>query len=487
MEIRRFCTGRKIGVLRMGNAAVAFVTAAVGLAVMPYHIYITGAEVAWIYAGIFVMLQVAFGWMSFRMMRYARKNSCVYTVPSFFRARFGLGYGGSAAIALLMLPALLTLYSCILSLLGGILSDFGIDKVHVCIILLAITALGVSVFFGIRASFAISIPLMIVILLTILAIVTVSILRLGLRAIVKNTIWSDITGSVSDYINIMKKGTRFLYAEELVNYLSYGLMVFGFLPLLNTFLAAPTARVIKNSRRLTALLSVLFFVSSAFFGGVSRAILYPRDTERSLSGYMKAMFDTLFQGDILYKIIGGLYVTSLILLIVMICCVFLNVIVGIVVNDIIAPIYIEKVKDGFKRRRREDIFIIISCVVVTAVATFAACGIEKDTQYLMLLFVMMISIAVGPAAFISLFMKKTTGKGLAAGFILGTATALLWEFLPIVNTGSRVVTFKDYTGVNLMLPGFIISTIAVIVVSLLTWKPDKKKDEMFDEVKNRIV
>ena len=77
----------------------------------------------------------------------------------------------------------------------------------------------------------------------------------------------------------MKKGTRFLYAEEMVNYLSYGLMVFGFLPLLNTFLAAPTAKIIKKSRRLTALLSAL----SARLDSVSGAISKSSDSASSIS------------------------------------------------------------------------------------------------------------------------------------------------------------------------------------------------------------
>ena len=191
MELRRFCFGRRIGVFRMGNASVAYVAAAIALAIMPYHIYIAGAGVAWIYAGIFVMLQIAFGWMSFRMMRYARKNSCVYTVPSFFKARLGLSNFGRTLLALIILFPVVVLYASVLSILGTILKDFGLGESYIYIILLVTVAFIVSIFIGIRASYVTSIPFVTITIIAIMGIVMVSIIRMGLGEIVRNTIWSD--------------------------------------------------------------------------------------------------------------------------------------------------------------------------------------------------------------------------------------------------------------------------------------------------------
>ena len=84
MDLRRFCTGKRMSGLPLGSAAVIFLTGVICLTVLPYHIYIEGAGVAWIYAGIFVVLQIAYGALSFRLMRYARKNPGMYTIPSLF-------------------------------------------------------------------------------------------------------------------------------------------------------------------------------------------------------------------------------------------------------------------------------------------------------------------------------------------------------------------------------------------------------------------
>ncbi len=487
MELRRFCIGRRIGVLRMGNASVAYVAAAIGLAIMPYHIYIAGAGVVWIYAGIFAMLQIAFGWMSFRMMRYARKNSCVYTVPSFFKARLGLSNLGRTLIALILLFPVVVLYASVLSILGKLLQEFGLGEAYVYIILLVTVAFFVSVFIGIRASFLTSIPFVTITIIAIMGIVMVTIMRMGLGEIVRNTIWSDIRGSVSDYINVMKKGTRYLYAEEVVNYVSYGFMVFGYLPLLNTFLAAPTAKVIKKSRRLTALLAVLLFVCSAFLGGISRALLYPRETEQSLSGYIRVMFENLMGMDMLYKALAVLYAASILMLMLIISCTFLNIITAIIVNDLLSQFYIDKIQDTDERHRRENLLIVIVAFIMAGISAFAACGIKVDLIDFSIVIIMMISAAVGPAAFISLFMKKTSKAGFVAGFVTRIAVVLFWEYCPFVNNGIEAVSLRNYTGVNAMLPGFVLSAMAVIIISLVTWKSDEMLDNMFEEVKNRIV
>ena len=74
-----------------------------------------------------------------------------------------------------------------------------------------------------------------------------------------------------------------------------------------------------------------------------------------------------------------------------------------------------------------------------------------------------------------------------AGFVTGIIVVMFWEFCPFVNNGIEAVSLSEYTGVNAMLPGFLLSAFAVIIISLVTWKEDEKLDNMFEEVKNRIV
>jgi sodium/proline symporter len=77
--------------------------------------------------------------------------------------------------------------------------------------------------------------------------------------------------------------------------------------------------------------------------------------------------------------------------------------------------------------------------------------------------------AFGPLIILSVFWRRTTAKGALVGMVLGAATVLLW---------------KNYANSNLyeIVPGFILSFIAIVVVSLLDKKPSQSMMDTFDEV-----
>ena len=489
MNLRKFCIGSKLGVFQLGSTITMIGVGILSIAVMPYHIYREGAEVAWIYAGIFVMLQIAFGWLSFRLMRYARKNSRVFTVPSYFRVRFNLGRFSTGVIALFYVILLFLLFMIYLAVVGQAMSGLGIAEREICIIVVGATTLVLVVVEGLRAEVGISIPLFIIMLFTVVAIVISVISKMGLGEIVRNTIWSDIEGSVSDYINIMKKGTRMLYPEELVDYLSYGLYIIGFVPILGLFLATPTAKVIKKSRRLTALSSVLLFVGSAFLGGVSRAMLFPADTADTFGGYITHMVEVLFNGNTFYRVLGVMYILVLFLAALMISIVLLHTIVGILVNDIMMPAYNRRINDTDKNHREERILIVSATFFTTAAAVFAACGLEGDFFNFALGMLLIMGVCTGPVILLSLYLKWITASGVMAGILSGIIAISCWEMIPVDRNAKGIITLHSYTGIGAALPAFMTVLFITIIVSLLTWKRNRNEalENMFDEVKNRIV
>ncbi len=487
MDLRRFCTGKRMSGLPLGSAAVIFLTGVICLTVLPYHIYIEGAGVAWIYAGIFVVLQIAYGALSFRLMRYARKNPGMYTIPSYFKVRFGLGEPFRFILAVLYSVLLLIVFSCILSSFGRIISRFDVGNYIICVIIIAsIALLSVTCFgFGLLAKAAV--PAAAVLALTICGIVAYSVVKMGLGTIVRNTIWSDIQGSVSDYINVMMKGQRYLYPEEIVQYISYGLIVFGFIPLLSVFIASPTARMVKRGRRTTAIISIIVFVGASFFGGISRALLYPMDTHNSASDYMYAIAFKLFRGDVIHNILGVGYVTSMILVIVTVSGILLNVIVGIVASDILAPIFIRKTKSSEERHKKEQLLIILVSIFVTGLAAFIACGIRIEVHLLTFVIVIICGIITGPAMIVSLYKKKMSGAGLAAGMLAGLIVYLGLENVNVITSKTGMISVGKYIGIGSIIPAFVISLAVIMIVSRFTYKEDKNRENMFEEVKNRIV
>ena len=74
----------------------------------------------------------------------------------------------------------------------------------------------------------------------------------------------------------------------------------------------------------------------------------------------------------------------------------------------------------------------------------------------------------GPIILYSLFWKRTTRKGAIAGILAGGLTVLLWKY-------ANSPLFE-------MIPGFILSAIAIPLVSLLDKPPSEEIQNEFDEM-----
>jgi len=85
--------------------------------------------------------------------------------------------------------------------------------------------------------------------------------------------------------------------------------------------------------------------------------------------------------------------------------------------------------------------------------------------------------AFGPVVLLSLFWKRFNYPGALAGIIAGAVADILWLLL-FTSTMADAIIYN--TGVYEILPGFIIGGIVAIVVSLLTPKPSKEVEEIFE-------
>jgi len=77
--------------------------------------------------------------------------------------------------------------------------------------------------------------------------------------------------------------------------------------------------------------------------------------------------------------------------------------------------------------------------------------------------------AFGPTIMLSLFWKRFNFAGAVAGIAVGAVVDIGWY------------AFLSSTGIYEIIPGFIASAIAAVVVSLLTAAPGKDVEELFDK------
>ena len=85
----------------------------------------------------------------------------------------------------------------------------------------------------------------------------------------------------------------------------------------------------------------------------------------------------------------------------------------------------------------------------------------------------------GPIMLFSLFWKRTNRAGAIAGMITGATSVFVWKLVLNKLLSGVFPIFGIYE----LLPAFILSCLAILVVSLLTKKPSKEIEEEFEKVK----
>ncbi len=90
--------------------------------------------------------------------------------------------------------------------------------------------------------------------------------------------------------------------------------------------------------------------------------------------------------------------------------------------------------------------------------------------------------AFGPVMLAALFWKRATKWGAIAGMVSGGAMVFIWKFAiaPLAAPDKLGITAL---GIYELLPAFIVGCVAIVVVSLLTKKPEAEIVETFEAVK----
>lgn len=99
----------------------------------------------------------------------------------------------------------------------------------------------------------------------------------------------------------------------------------------------------------------------------------------------------------------------------------------------------------------------ITTLVIGIVALILAYSAEQLVYWMVLFAWAGLGSAFGPPLLLSLWWKRTTKVGAAAGMLVGTVVVILWYFIPVLKNSLYEI-----------IPGFVSSFLAVVVVSLLT-------------------
>lgn len=143
---------------------------------------------------------------------------------------------------------------------------------------------------------------------------------------------------------------------------------------------------------------------------------------------------------------------------------------------------------GIKLSAKASMWVArVSVIVISIVAIFLAWNPNSSVFGIVSFAWAGFGGAFGPIMLCALFWKRTTKQGAIAGMISGGAIVFIYKWLRDGFTFGDKLTgaFIDGTIFDIyeLLPAFIVGVAVIIIVSLLTKKPEAEITDTFDEVK----
>jgi len=440
------------------------------------------ADAAWTAIGL--AIGTYFNWLivSKRLRRYSVRANNAITLPEFFSNRFREKNKIIMTLAAAFILIFFTVYaaSCFVTCGKLFSSLFGTPYIAMMIVgaifVLAYTLLG-----GFLAESASDFMQSIVMILALTVIVIIGTVKAGgIGAVIENAQeipgFLEFFGLATPALNeagqqIVGAGKPIFEAAseygilKICSMLAWGLGYFGMPQVLLRFMAIRKEDELKRSRRI-AMIWVIISLSVAVFIGIVGRALYP--TTHLTATSAENIFITLATSS-LPAILAGFVMAGILAATISSSDSYLL---------IAASAFAKNIFQGICKKKATDKQVMIVTRITLLVIAIIAMVIAMDEDSVIFRIVSFawagFGATFGPIMLFSLFWKRTNRAGAIAGMVSGAGMVFAWK-LGISKLGGAFAIYE-------LLPAFIVSSIVIVVVSLLTAPPSKEIQEDFDAV-----
>ena len=483
MNILDFAKGKNMQGYQLGFLTTVFLVGFMGIVVLPFYIYLFGAGIFWEYLGIFVCMIILWNIQAFRLMRYSRISGGIITLPSFLSTRFNEKTGIIRVLASSEIVVIsLVVAGLLLKEMNLIISRVFEGKVDAYVlIILMITAVLIGKF-GMEILSRTAVIKAVLFFTTILGIGIFMYFDVGIYQLIRNMMQTNITGSVSEYLNIMFHNGRLLTINDIISLGSVGLLASGMPFLLSSFFTVSEAESISSGKKVMLVYSFLLFLIGAMVGGISRGYLYEQRLTDSLSMYIYYLYRRLAEGGFCGGILGNVYLVAMIFAILTGIEGTISVVTSVIFEDILKKGRIVRVK----QKQEEWILLTTSILIGVSIYVLSRC-IRYISIDMILVFLSTLGCSISPTVFMSLVWKRMNRYGCVAGMLTGLLCVPVFKYAQLFSVSGMKASLCDVLGINSIVPSMVISVIMIIVVSLMTKKESKEIEDKFVEVRNRLV
>lgn len=476
-----FLGGRKLGPWLTALSAEASDMSGWLLMGLPGVAYFLGASDAmWTAIGLAIGTYLNWKFIAVRLRKYSEVANNAITLPDYFSNRFHDSKSILMTIAALLILVFFSIYagSCFVTC-GKLFSTlFGLDYAT----MMVIGAIIVFLYTFIGGYLSVCTTDLIQGSLMFFALATIFIGSVAQAGGVENTIafLSDIPGFLSatsiaspvldaNGQQMVENGMP-VFGEAnpygvitIVSGLAWGLGYFGMPQVLIRFMSVRHSKDIKMSRWIAMVWLVVSLSAAVCIGLIGRAVL-PVEflTQASAENVFIILSRMLLPSFFCGLVVSGIFAAAM-----SSSSSYLLMSGSAVANNIF--------KGLLKRDATDNQVMIVARLTLVAVLVFG-CAISLDQNSSIFNIVSYawagLGASFGPLIILSLYWRRTTLPGAAAGMITGGLTVILWDKL--------VAPLGGWFGVYELLPGFVLSFIVIVVVSLLTKEPSEEIYEEFD-------
>lgn len=480
--------GRKLGPLVTAMSAEASDMSGWLLMGLPGLAYICGiAEASWTAIGL--AIGTYFNWLivAKRLRIYSDKTNAI-TVPHFFANRYRDKSKLLVTISAVIIIIFFVPYTASgFSACGKLFATLFNSNYHAAMIISAAIIILYTVIGGFFAASVTDLVQSVVMSLALIVVLVFGISQAGgISSVVENA------KGISDYISLTSFQNRF--SQEIFSYgflpivstLAWGLGYFGMPHILVRFMAIGDVNKLKISRRVGTIWVIISMAVAIVIGIVGMGMTESGALESLFSSASSAseassksetiiisIATLLSKNGVLAAFIAGIIMAGILASTMSTADSQLLVASSSVSENIIKELFLKNMS------AKTQMWIARATVIVISIAAVILAWNPNSSVFRIVSFAWAgFGAAFGPVILAALFWRRSNKWGALAGIVSGGVMVFVWKFL-VRPLGGAWDIYE-------LLPAFVVASVAIVAVSLLTSKPDSEIVDEFNAVSNEV-
>ncbi|MBQ8576463.1 MAG: sodium/proline symporter [Clostridia bacterium] len=436
------------------------------------------ADAGWTAIGLALGTYLNWLIVSKRLRRYSERIGAI-TIPDFFSKRFREKNKVLLIISSLLIIIFFTPYagSCLMAC-GKLFSQLFGAPYELMVVIAALFVLLYTFLGGFLGESASDFMQAIVMIIALVCVLVIGVATAGgVDAVIENS------KSIPGFLSLFEKATptdvdgTVVFGDAapmgfvtILSGLVWGLGYFGMPQVLLRFMAIRDEKELKLSRRVATVWVVISLAAAIFIGIIGRT-LYPNAYLEYGSGHTENIF-ILMTTDMLPALLAGLVCAGILAAAISSSDSYLLISASAIAENVYHGVFKKDATDKQVMRVTRIILVLIMVFamlvatggnqVIFSIVDFAWAGLGAT---------------FGPLMLFSLFWKRTTYQGAVAGMVTGGVVAIVWNFF-IAPLGGIFAVYE-------LAPAFLLSSVAIVVVSLLTKEPETAIQEDYAYAANK--